>query len=215
MYCGRVLFHFFLSQGDMYAECHQNVITCYWFKNHEKLIDGFLPGLWTVSFLFFVSLLISPHCDCCTSSLKCANIHNVSIREHSLLFKRQTTVGGHQNNSEKNNSVFQPAATPMNKYTDTSLNIPKGSYHIQLSNWHRSIVQVLCSHFDTLTSVVCLNELQLYKNEFPYYTEKLFLTVANTHSCSIYGSLVLSLSFSKPRFDLTRRKSSRHNLTSR
>lgn len=54
----------------------------------------------------------------------------------------------------------------MSKYTDTSLNMPKGSYHIRLSNGCWYITQILCSHPDTLTSLnkslVCLNELGVH-----------------------------------------------------
>lgn len=90
------------------------------------------------------------------------------------------------NKAERSNSVLQPPASPMNKHTDTSLNMPKGSYHIQLSNGCWYIIQVLCSHSDTLTSqnksLICLNELDvhgfcagIYKDEFPYYKKNLSL----------------------------------------
>lgn len=103
------------------------------------------------------------------------------------------------NKAEQNNPVLHPPASPMNKYTDTSLNMPKGSYHIQLSNGCWYIIQVLCSHSDTLTplnkSLICLNELNVHgvmleftgmNSLIPKCESLLFF---NSHTC-LYGMWV-------------------------
>lgn len=75
-----------------------------------------------------------------------------------------------ENKTEQSNAVLQPPASQKNKHTDTSLNMPKGFYHIRLSNGGWYITQVLCSHSDTLTSLteslIILNGFMVFVLEF-------------------------------------------------
>lgn len=88
----------------------------------------------------FIQIIIPNNRFDSASSSKGTNMRNV------LCGSRHES----RNEEEQSDSVLQPPAFLMSK--DTSLNMPEGFYHIQLSNGCWTIIQVLCSHFDTLTS---------------------------------------------------------------
>lgn len=180
----------------MYAETYQNIITWYWFRKPEELIDDFDSEQWASLLLALCSVLhVWQRCSIWGGKSlhfpllliivipnPLQNAH-IRIRLLSLILFHEGVAGPGAGASAIAWIKQSPPASLMNKYTDMSLNMPKGSYHIQLSRGCWYIIQVLCSHSDTLTcpnkSLICLNELDvcgfcagIYKGEFPYYKKK-------------------------------------------
>lgn len=170
------------------AERCRDVVTRCWFKK-TRGADWWFPPISPLH-IFHRFFTNSRHCYNSPPPSQCPHIRPFPCIVWRAVGRRRSRT---MNKSEQSNSVLQPPASPMNKHTDTSLNMPRGSYHIQLSSGCWYIVRVLCSHSDTVTSrnksLMCPNVSGVHR----------FLCFLNLQGENFHTTQNLSLaSFSHP-----------------